>query len=80
MIAVNDGLILRNHIFRILMKHFKGKPYYMDLLELFNEVSLLLNLLQTADDHLAFDIIRSQLVYLNLYFDSRLNFKQPRAK
>ncbi|XP_055807375.1 farnesyl pyrophosphate synthase-like isoform X2 [Solanum dulcamara] len=38
MIAVNDGLLLRNHIPRILKNHFKGKPYYVDLLELFNEV------------------------------------------
>ncbi|KAL3614725.1 glycerol channel [Castilleja foliolosa] len=38
MIAVNDGIILRNHISRILKKHFKGKPYYVDLLDLFNEV------------------------------------------
>ncbi|KAK4386883.1 Farnesyl pyrophosphate synthase [Sesamum angolense] len=38
MIAVNDGLILRNHISRIIKKHFKGKPYYVDLLDLFNEV------------------------------------------
>lgn len=38
MIAVNDGIILRNHIPRILKNHFKGKPYYEDLLDLFNEV------------------------------------------
>ncbi|KAL0000493.1 hypothetical protein SO802_014274 [Lithocarpus litseifolius] len=38
MIAVNDGLILRNHIPRILKKHFREKPYYVDLLDLFNEV------------------------------------------
>nr|XP_043635347.1 farnesyl pyrophosphate synthase-like isoform X1 [Erigeron canadensis] len=38
MIAVNDGLVLRNHIARILKKHFRGKPYYVDLLDLFNEV------------------------------------------
>ncbi|XP_059666741.1 farnesyl pyrophosphate synthase [Cornus florida] len=38
MIAVNDGIILRNHIPRILKKHFKGKHYYVDLLDLFNEV------------------------------------------
>lgn len=38
MIAVNDGIILRNQIPRILKKHFRGKPYYVDLLELFNEV------------------------------------------
>lgn len=38
LIAANDGIILRNHIPRILRKHFKGKPYYVDLLDLFNEV------------------------------------------
>lgn len=41
MIAVNDGIILRNQISRILKKHFKGKPYYVDLLDLFNEVCFL---------------------------------------
>lgn len=38
MIAANDGIILRNHISRILKNHFKGKPYYVDLVDLFNEV------------------------------------------
>ncbi|KAK1295932.1 Farnesyl pyrophosphate synthase 1 [Acorus calamus] len=38
MIAANDGILLRNHIPRILKRHFKGKPYYVDLLDLFNEV------------------------------------------
>lgn len=38
MIAINDGIVLRNHIPRILKKHFREKPYYVDLLDLFNEV------------------------------------------
>ncbi|OVA08278.1 Polyprenyl synthetase [Macleaya cordata] len=38
MVAANDGILLRNHIPRILKKHFRGKPYYVDLLDLFNEV------------------------------------------
>ncbi|XP_050942121.1 farnesyl pyrophosphate synthase-like isoform X2 [Cucumis melo] len=38
MVAVNDGIMLRNHISRILKNHFKEKPYYVDLMELFNEV------------------------------------------
>lgn len=38
LIAVNDGILLRNHIPRILKKHFRGKAYYVDLLDLFNEV------------------------------------------
>ncbi|KAL6520438.1 glycerol channel [Orobanche hederae] len=38
MIAANDGILLRNHIPRILKIHFREKPYYVDLLDLFNEV------------------------------------------
>ncbi|CAL1409842.1 unnamed protein product [Linum trigynum] len=38
MIAVNDGILLRNHIPRMLKKHFRNKDYYVDLLDLFNEV------------------------------------------
>ncbi|CAM6118345.1 unnamed protein product [Calypogeia fissa] len=38
LIAVNDGIVLRNHIPQILRRHFKGLPYYVDLLDLFNEV------------------------------------------
>nr|AFO53558.1 farnesyl pyrophosphate synthase [Phlegmariurus carinatus] len=38
LIAVNDGIILRAHITRILKSHFRNKPYYTDLLDLFNEV------------------------------------------
>lgn len=37
-IAINDGVLLRNHIFRILRCHFRSKPYYMELNDLFNEV------------------------------------------
>ncbi|CAH2045986.1 unnamed protein product [Thlaspi arvense] len=40
MVAINDGILLRNHIHRILKKHFRGKPYYVDLVDLFNEVEL----------------------------------------
>ncbi|XP_042521036.1 farnesyl pyrophosphate synthase 1 [Macadamia integrifolia] len=38
LIAVNDGILLRNHIPRILKRHFRQRPYYVDLLDLFNEV------------------------------------------
>nr|AXQ06578.1 farnesyl pyrophosphate synthase [Phalaenopsis japonica] len=37
-IAANDGIILRNHIPRILRRHFREKTYYVHLLDLFNEV------------------------------------------
>ncbi|XP_039125734.1 farnesyl pyrophosphate synthase-like [Dioscorea cayenensis subsp. rotundata] len=38
LIATNDGTLLRNHIPRILKRYFRDKPYYVDLLDLFNEV------------------------------------------
>ncbi|KAJ0989039.1 hypothetical protein J5N97_007395 [Dioscorea zingiberensis] len=38
LIAANDGILLRNHIPRILKRYFREKPYYVDLLDLFNEV------------------------------------------
>lgn len=38
LIAVNDGILLRNHIFRILKWHFRPQPYYIELNDLFNEV------------------------------------------
>ncbi|KAJ8429664.1 hypothetical protein Cgig2_027276 [Carnegiea gigantea] len=38
MIAINDGVKLLTHISRILRNHFRDKKYYVDLIELFNEV------------------------------------------
>jgi len=40
LIAINDGIILENCIYRLLKKHFSAKPYYADLMELFHDVSL----------------------------------------
>lgn len=38
LIAINDGLVLRSQISRIFRRYFFGKTYYVDLLDLFNEV------------------------------------------
>ena len=38
MIAVNDGIILESCIYRILQRHFRETPYYVQLLEIFHEV------------------------------------------
>ncbi|RLM94261.1 farnesyl pyrophosphate synthase-like [Panicum miliaceum] len=37
LIAINDAIILRNHVPRILRHHFKGKLYYIDIIDLLNE-------------------------------------------
>lgn len=36
--AINDGLVLRSQISQIFKRYFCGKTYYVDLLDLFNEI------------------------------------------
>lgn len=38
-IAINDSFMLEAAIYYLLKKHFRQQPYYVDLLELFLEVS-----------------------------------------
>jgi hypothetical protein len=38
LIAINDGILLDSHIYRILKRHFRSLPIYIDLVELFHEV------------------------------------------
>ena len=39
--ACNDSIILEAAIYRLLQKHFKNDKFYVDLLELFHEVTYL---------------------------------------
>jgi farnesyl diphosphate synthase len=39
MIAINDAFLLQAHLYRVLRKHFAGKPEYLQLLELFNQTT-----------------------------------------
>lgn len=41
MIAINDAFMLESSIYILLKKHFRSESYYVDLLELFHEVSAL---------------------------------------
>jgi hypothetical protein len=71
MIACNDGIILRNHISRILRHHFRGKPYYADLLDLFNEVA------PFPDAHIClYWAFRSFHLLIMLFNFSRLSSRQ----
>ena len=38
MVAVNDSLLIEGSMYMVLRKHFKGTPYYTDILDLFHEV------------------------------------------
>lgn len=37
--AINDAFLLESSIYRLLRRHCRNQPYYVNLLELFNEVS-----------------------------------------
>ncbi|KAI4503514.1 hypothetical protein M0802_001736 [Mischocyttarus mexicanus] len=38
--AINDGLMLENSVYQLLNIHFKGKDCYIDLMEIFREVTM----------------------------------------
>lgn len=56
-IAINDSFMLEGAIYMILKKHFRQESYYVDLLDLFHEVTFQTELgqlldLVTADEHI----------------------------
>lgn len=49
MIAINDAFLLETAIYTLLKKHFRSHPAYVDLLELFLEISYQTEIGQLAD-------------------------------
>ena len=49
LIAINDSFILESMIYRLLKKHFKTESYYVELLDLFHEVTWQTELGQLMD-------------------------------
>ncbi|KAM9722851.1 farnesyl pyrophosphate synthase-like [Menidia menidia] len=47
--AINDSLLVEGSIYRILRRHCRDQPYYVHLLELFNETTFQTELGQTLD-------------------------------
>ncbi|XP_063788908.1 farnesyl pyrophosphate synthase-like [Pseudophryne corroboree] len=47
--AINDAFLLESCVYRLLKKHCRGQPYYLNLLELFLEASYQTELGQTLD-------------------------------
>ncbi|XP_003227779.2 farnesyl pyrophosphate synthase [Anolis carolinensis] len=47
--AVNDSLLLESSIYRLLKRHCRGQPYYLNLLELFLQSAYQTELGQTLD-------------------------------
>lgn len=38
LVAINDSFLIQAAVFKLLKRHFRAKPYYVELLELMNEV------------------------------------------
>ncbi|XP_006652943.1 farnesyl pyrophosphate synthase-like isoform X2 [Oryza brachyantha] len=47
--GINDGILLKCHILILIKKYFREKPYFLDLLELWNEIALQTSLGQMLD-------------------------------
>ncbi|XP_020083542.1 farnesyl pyrophosphate synthase 1-like isoform X1 [Ananas comosus] len=47
--AINDGVLIKCHIHRIIKRYFRGKPFYENLMELCDEVGLQTSLGQMLD-------------------------------
>lgn len=58
MIAINDAFIIESTIYMLLKRYFKSEPYYLDLIELYHEVTLytelgqLVDLITAPEDHI----------------------------
>jgi hypothetical protein len=52
-IAINDAFMLEGAIYFLLKKHFRGEKYYVDLLELFHDVSSASGLATTTNVYAA---------------------------
>jgi farnesyl diphosphate synthase len=39
--AINDGVLLKCHVQAIIKRYFKEKFYFVDLMELWNEVTII---------------------------------------
>lgn len=37
--AINDAILIQSAMFSVLKKYFNDKPYYKNVLEMFNEVN-----------------------------------------
>ncbi|KAF0384823.1 farnesyl pyrophosphate synthase [Gigaspora margarita] len=85
-IAINDSFILESSVYFFLKKYFRQEPYYVDLLELFHEVTLdtelgqLIDLITAPEDNV--DLNRFSMEkykYIVLYKTAFYSFYLPVA-
>ncbi|KAK2748541.1 Farnesyl pyrophosphate synthetase [Myotisia sp. PD_48] len=86
MIAINDAFMLESSIFVLLKKHFRSHPAYLDLIELFHEVSYqtelgqLCDLLTAPEDHVDLDnFSMDKFTFIVIYKTAYYSFYLPVA-
>jgi len=86
MISINDAFMLESSIYILLKKHFRTHPSYIDLVELFHEVSFqtevgqLCDLLTAPEDHVDLDNFSSEKVrFIMIYKTAYYSFYLPVA-
>ncbi|EFJ17761.1 hypothetical protein SELMODRAFT_420677 [Selaginella moellendorffii] len=81
-IAVNNALLLINHVPKILRKYFHSQWYYFDLHELFDEDcevqdSVLFFLSSDKSDNSKFESVKKILLQLGTYFKIQVCYVTP---
>jgi len=86
MIAINDAFLLESAIYILLKKYFKQEKYYVDVLELFHEVTFQTELGQTCDlltapeDHVDLDNFSlEKYTFIVIYKTAYYSFYLPVA-
>lgn len=86
MIAINDGFLLESSIFSLLKKHFRTHPAYVDLIELFHEVTYqtelgqLCDLITAPEDHVDLDNFNlEKFTFIVIYKTAYYSFYLPVA-
>jgi farnesyl diphosphate synthase len=86
MIAINDAFMLEGAIYILLKKYFRQESYYVDLMELFHEVTFQTELGQTCDlltapeDHVDLDNFSlEKYTFIVIYKTAYYSFYMPVA-
>ncbi|KAK5111317.1 hypothetical protein LTR62_005157 [Meristemomyces frigidus] len=86
MIAINDAFMLESGIYILLKKYFRQEKYYVDLLELFHEVTFqtelgqLCDLLTAPEDHVDLDnFSMEKYTFIVIYKTAYYSFYLPVA-
>ena len=86
MIAINDAFMLESSIYLLLKKYFREEKYYIDLIELFHEVTFQTELGQSCDlltapeDHVDLDnFSMDKFTFIVIYKTAYYSFYLPVA-